>query len=196
MPKKEAVPNIKRIYITPDKAEWIDLQSSIYEKISYLLKKQPNEEDKHNDIVNYFNSADAIQGANCHKTALFLTGKIDDKQLFHPDNTDIKKAGHYFVSSLENTTLHPEINSFEELAEKLKNINYPIRITFFKVSKNQKYMPIHSVTILGITNKGKLLGFHKEDAYADNPFEFINIAELSTVYLTHNHIIGIESTGQ
>ncbi len=190
-PEKITAPRMERLYITKDKQEWVDIDQALLEKMRLLRKMQPDPSQVHGDMHGYLKSAEDVQGANCHKTALFLTGKISKDDLFAHTNHDEETAGHAFVASVENTNILPQVNTVKDLASRLAERPLPVRITFFKSQPNAEPFPVHSVTIIGITNEGRLLGFEKEDAYADKPFHDIDVGERLAIFIASGHSVGI-----
>ncbi len=190
-PEKITAPRMERLYITKDKQEWVDIDQALLEKMRLLRKMQPDPSQVHNDIHGYFNSADNIQGANCHKTALYLTGKITEEELFAHTNHDLETAGHVFVASSENTEMLPKETTVEGVIKKLKQCTLPVRVTFF-AKYGDKILSKHSITIIGVTNKGQFKGFEKEDTYAEDPFQDVDVRTIVSEFLNTGHMVGIE----
>ena len=138
------------------------------------------------DIRKVLLAGDKIGGANCHKTALFLAGRYSQEQLFSPDNDNPETAGHADIEA--NSIIYTDPTVFPaSLGEK----RFPYRVSFFKL-RGDKYFAYHSMMVLGVTNKGNVVGFEKAGPYADNPFRYINVAKEITDYLLNGYIAGLE----
>jgi hypothetical protein len=168
--------DMMRLYV-----EYVDLPSEVGKKIEELIRDQKGVLPG-NDIEAMFSASDKIAGANCHKTSLYLTGHLSRDQLFSPDNTDPKTAGHAYVQ--ERSNLYPAFTGF---AIALKKRPFPFRVSFFKQN-----FPQHSITVLGVSSKGNLIGFEKEDAYADTPFRYINVTKSIGGHLGLGYVPGLE----
>jgi hypothetical protein len=180
----------RRVFLDSEKTEWMDIDSALLGKMRMLLRMQP---DSAADIEHFFERADAIQGANCHKTSLFLTGKISLDALFAHTNHDPRTAGHIYVSNEDNTAMVQEDLSIEQkLGWYVVGKKFPLRITFFKKETTGGQSAVHSVTIIGVTNKGHLKGFEKKDAYADHPFQDVDIADILSYYFGKGYLLGVE----
>lgn len=174
----------ERLSIDEKGEEFLDLDIATAQKISYLLESQ--KDVLSDDVEELLMAGDKIQGANCHKTALFMTGKISRERLFELNNDDPVTAGHAYVEGHSN--LYPDIDRFNAA---LSQKTFPFRVSFFK-SKEGKDFAYHSITVLGMSNKKTLVGFEKEGPYADNPFRYINATEVITAHILHKYIPGLE----
>jgi hypothetical protein len=157
---------LKRLFVDADRTEYVDVDPIIGAKAEELLESQ---EDvvSNDDIAALLETSHEIAGANCHKTALYLTGKYSKEQLFSPDNDNPVTAGHEYIE--ENSNLFSDFESFAAALQAKKE--FPIRISFFK-DKDGKPFAFHSITILGKSNKGTLVAFEKGGPYADTPFRY------------------------
>lgn len=178
------ITELKRLFVNPDKTEYAEVGPDISRKITDLLKSQ--EDILSHDLEALLGAADKIQGANCHKTALFLTGKYSQEQLFAHDNDDPETAGHEFIEA--HSTLYKDPG---ELQRMLKSRKFPFRISFFK-PKDGKDFAYHSLTVLGLTNAGRLVGFEKGGPYSDNVFKYIDAMREVSSYLMHGYAMGLE----
>lgn len=179
---RERKPDVMGLFVNENKTESVTVNKAIGEKINELLQRQ--EKVASHDIEILLGGAEDIQGANCHKTALYLMGDISLDDLLHPDNTDPETAGHETVEN--NSTIYEDHEKLN-----LNKKSFPFRVSFFK-KKEGKYFAFHSITVLGITNKDRLLGFEKEGPYSDNPFRFIDVKNTLVAYLTKGYVVGLE----
>lgn len=162
---------LKRLFVDADRTEYVDVDPVIGAKVEELLESQ---EDvvRNDDIAALLETSHEIAGANCHKTALYLTGKYSKEQLFSPDNDNPVTAGHEYVE--EHSNLYPNLDAFSaELRAVVEQGKFPIRVSFFK-EKDGKPFAFHSITILAKSNKGTLVAFEKGGPYADTPFRYRN----------------------
>ncbi len=166
LPTAEKLQKIK-LYVNQSRDQYVNSDAETAEKIDDLLHSQKdiNSDDTHTLLE----ASDKIQGANCHKTALYLTDKITREDLFEPNNTDPQYAGHEQVEA--NTEL---FSSYEEFKNALMRKSFPVRISFFKPKDGKENYAHHSITILGFSNKKTLIGFEKAGPYSDTPFRYIN----------------------
>lgn len=176
---------VSRIYVDAGKSEYLDADAKITAKIEDLLATQEGIASG-NDVEALFAASDAVAGANCHKTALYLTGKYTREQLFEPYNDDPKTAGHEFIE--QNSALYGDP---EALQAALRNREFPFRVSFFK-PKDGKEFAYHSITVLGLSNKGTLVAFEKKGPYADTPFRYVNALNVIMSYLAENYVVGLE----
>ena len=174
----------KRLYVDSRNSEYVDVGPEEARKIRDLLESQ--EHVASDDVLTMFASSDKIQGANCHKTALYLTGRFTKEQLFAHDNDDPQTAGHEYVE--EHSNLFPNLESARSALGRAK---FPFRLSFFK-EKNGQPFAYHSITILGTSNCDTLVGFEKEGPYADNPFKYIDVVRTMSNYLSRGYSLGIE----
>jgi hypothetical protein len=177
---------LRRLYVNSNKSEYLEVDSEIGSKIDELLRSQEDVIAGEN-IEALFSASDKIAGANCHKTALFLTGRYSKEELFAPHNDNPQTAGHDYVEA--HSTLYPELEGFQAA---LASRKFPFRISFFK-PKDGKNFAYHSITVLGLTNKNTIVGFEKEGPYADTPFKYINANDTITAYLMRGYTAGLES---
>jgi len=199
----EVLPGYTRVYphkdIDPN--EYVDIQDTLLEQVRDLLKRNPDHADHVHDI---FEDAESIAGANCHKTALYLTGHITRDELFAHTNHDVSTAGHAYVVSQERTRILPSVSTnnertlkvfLKQLYSEFKKRTPPFRITFFSQEKGGVF-PQHSITVLAESNRGHWYGFEKKDAYGDHPFQDVLIEEALLRYLVNGHRIGIEHVAE
>jgi hypothetical protein len=176
---------LERLPINERGDEFIEVEKPLANKINKLLESQ--QALASHDVEAFFEAADNIQGANCHKTALYLTGEYTESQLFAKDNDNPETAGHFFVEA------HTEVfDSLEEAQTHLQNLHFPFRISFFK-PKDGIDFAYHSITLLGTSNKDRLIGFEKEGPYADNRFRYINALSTIVRYAGEGYRIGLET---
>jgi hypothetical protein len=162
------------------------------EKMKALLEVNVDFQGSVEDI---FTDADKIQGANCHKTALFLTGEIGWNELFDATNHDVDEAGHVHV--LEHTNIFRKKGDVDvqmQIVERhIQKRPLPVRLTLFERVNETQYFPKHSVTITGIVPGGIWNGFEKVDAHANDPFQKVNAyIEVLNYLVEDNHYVGIE----
>lgn len=176
---------LERLSVNERGDEFVEVEKPIADKIRKLLESQHALAS--HDVEAFFAAADNIQGANCHKTALYLTGEYTESQLFAEDNDNPETAGHFFVEA------HTEVfDSLEEAQTQLQNLHFPFRVSFFK-PKDGIDFAYHSITLLGNSNKDRLIGFEKEGPYADNRFRYINALSTIVRYASEGYRIGLES---
>lgn len=173
-----------QLFVDAKKTEYVRLPQQTADKIEYLLKEQ--EGVFSGDVYHIFAAGDKIQGANCHKTALFLTGKYSEVDLLAYDNDDPKTAGHEYVERNSMLLRDPNI-----IASVLEEVEVPFRISFFK-EKDGKDFAFHSITVIGMSNKDRLIGFEKEGPYPETPFRYINVMSVISKYLMGGYVIGVE----
>lgn len=181
-----------------DPSEYIDIEKSFLAKMQDLLAHNPDHTD---DVHDFFNDAESVAGANCHKTALYLTGKMSREDLFAHTNHDVETAGHVYVAAEQNTTIIPRISNLQDrdaTERYVKNIflefskkELPFRVTFFTKERNG-FFPQHSVTVFAVSNKGNWYGFEKEDAYSDKPFQDIDMGKILLKQIVNGLYVGIE----
>lgn len=192
----EVPPGHTRVYPNKesDPTEYLDVENELLKKMRDLLAQNP---DTNDHVHDFLADAEAVSGANCHKTAFYLTNKMTREELFAPTNHDIKTAGHIEVASRAHTNMLPPLDDdhveryIQQLFAQFARMQLPFRITFF-APHEQGLFPKHSITVFGVTNKNNWHGFEKEDAYADNHFQDVNVENVITWYLTTGHRIGIE----
>lgn len=178
--------DFRRLYLTEDQAEYVDAPLYVADKIETLLDSQKNIVAG-DDIEQLLLESHQVAGANCHKTALFLTGENTAEQLWAPDNDNPQTAGHEYVE--RHSKLFPDSDA---LSRGLTKQTFPYRISFFKRKKNG-FFADHSITLIGISNKGTLIGFEKMGPYADTPFKYINAMKSITAYLSNSYIAGLQN---
>lgn len=175
----------KRLFVDADRTEYVDVDPVIGAKAEELLESQ---EDvvSNDDIAALLETSHEIAGANCHKTALYLTGKYSKEQLFSPDNDNPVTAGHEYIEEHSNVYV-----DFEKFQSALKDKEFPIRVSFFK-DRDGKPFAYHSITILGVTNKGTLVAFEKEGPYADTPFRYRNAMKAIAGHVATGYTAALE----
>jgi len=176
----------ERVYVSENKEQYIDIEPETAGKVETLLKSQ--EDVRSHDIEAVFKTSDKIQGANCHKTALYLTDQASLDDLFEPNNTDPQYAGHEQVEA--NTKL---FTSYDDFKNALMREKFPIRISFFKPKDGKENYAHHSITILGFSNKKTLVGFEKAGPYPETPFRFVNALKLISKQKRFGYTPGIEN---
>jgi hypothetical protein len=176
---------LTRLYVDSKKKEHVEVKGETAEKIQELLQSQ--EDIASDDIEALLTASDTIAGANCHKTALFLSGDYSKEQLFAPDNDQPETAGHQDIES--NSILYPDIEEFQEALAKR---TFPYRVSFFK-PKDGKPFAYHSITVLGVTNKDVVVAFEKAGPYADTPFRYVNGMDTIMVYLSDGYTPALET---
>lgn len=174
----------QKLYVDRKRTEYVAVDPAIAVKIDDLLESQ--EDMASDDIKKMLTTADKIQGANCHKTALFLTGKYSRKQLFSPDNDKPETAGHIDIEA--DSTIYEDPEAFQTA---IRGKQFPFRVSFFKL-RNEKMFAYHSIVLLGVTNKGTLVGFEKEAAHADYHFRYIRAMDSIAGYLMNGYSAGLE----
>lgn len=174
-----------RLFVNENKDEYLSVNSKLARKINKLLESQLQVQDVQ-DVAKLFDASDKIAGANCHKTALFLTGKISEEELFSPDNHDPETAGHSYIET--HSQIVPDTKDLQEI---MLEKELPFRISFFK-KKEGKNFAYHSITILGTTSKGTVVAFEKEGPYADTPFKYVDATNVIAQYLMRGFTAGLE----
>jgi hypothetical protein len=160
-------PETVRLYVDAAKSEYIDIGVELARKIEDLLESQSDVVSGEN-IEALLSTGDRIAGANCHKTSLYLTDAISREELFAPDNHDPATAGHEYIEA--HTKLYPQSDALQEV---LRQKKFPFRVSFFK-KRNGKDFAYHSITLLKVSNKGRVVAFEKEGPYADTPFRYVD----------------------
>jgi hypothetical protein len=160
---------------------------SVEKKMDVLLAANV---DFGGDVTSIFADADRIQGANCHKTALFLAGKIGWNELFDMTNHDVDEAGHVYVYA--QTNLLKGQGGIEEnvriALRLLLKQTMPQRVSFFQITETGVHVA-HSITVTHVSD-GRLRGFDKVDAHADQPFRKIDVQEVIALYVGLGYRVG------
>jgi len=177
------------LYVDSKHSEYVVVNTETKAQILELLDSQ-KDVIKNDDIEALFLASEKVAGANCHKTSLFLTNKYSKEQLFSPDNDHPSTAGHEYVES--HSKLYP---TFSDLSSLVASKIPPFRISFFK-DENGKPLADHSITILGNSNKGTLIGFEKKGPYADTLFKYIDATKVIKRYLARGYILGVEDSSE
>lgn len=176
----------EKLYVNEKGDEYVEVAPETGEKIRMLLESQ-KDIGAHHDLHALFASADQIAGANCHKTALFLTGRYTKDQLFSPDNDRPETAGHADIEA--GSVLYKNLNKFHNaLAEK----EFPYRVSFFKRNERGEFEPRQSVTVLGLSNKGRVVGFEKGGPYGDTVFRYVNALHSISFHLKRGYAAALE----
>lgn len=178
-------PPAERLFVNEARSEYVDVDPATAEKVEHLLEHNLTDID---DLEAMFAQGDKIQGANCHKTALYLTGDYSEAQLLASDNDSPETAGHSYIE--EHSHIFSDTKQFEDA---LRRHAFPFRISFFK-DKDGKPFAYHSITVIGVSSKGRLVAFEKEGPYADNPFRYTDASSTLSAYLLRGHSVGISST--
>ena len=181
-------PILTKVFVDDEKTEWIYIEQTLLEKMRLLRRIQPNPED---DAETFMRKAYGVRGANCHQTSLYLMGKLTLDELLALTNHDIETAGHKEVVSEENTQILSHADTATEFAQALEGRKPPIRVTFFRTEPDGSLYPVHSITVIGITNKGHIIGFEKMSAKGDHPFHDIDVLANLTAYLAKGKVVGI-----
>lgn len=176
----------KKVFVDAGKREYIVIDPHMAHKIEELLHHQAAVISG-DDVEQLFAASDHIAGGNCHKTSLYLTDKYTEEQLFAPDNDHPTTAGHEYVE--EHSKVFADTEAFERA---LIEREFPFRISFFKQQKDGTYFAYHSITVLGISNKERLVGFEKEGPYADTPFRYIEVNSTIGQFLAAGYVAGLE----
>jgi hypothetical protein len=174
-----------RLYVDAKKSEYINVDTALAAKVNDLLDSQTAVVSG-DDVEDLLSTSDKIAGANCHKTSLYLTGIISKEELFAPGNDDPVTAGHEHVES--HSTLYPRSETLEVSLGRKK---FPFRVSFFK-KRNGKDFAYHSITVLGLTNKGRVVAFEKEGPYADTPFRYVDGIRAIAGHITTGYTPGLE----
>lgn len=175
-----------RLFVDSRGKESISVDAVTAAKVTELLESQ--EQVAGDDIEALLSASDEIAGANCHKTALYLTGRYTKEQLFAPDNDQPETAGHQDIEA--SSVLYPDLEEFQKaLAER----EFPYRISFFQ-DKDGKPFAYHSITMLGVTAKGVVVAFEKAGPYADTPFRYVNGLDFLKLYLINGYTPALEAT--
>lgn len=178
-------PPVERLFVNEARDEYIDVDRATAQKVEFLLEHNLTGVD---DLEALFAQGDKIQGANCHKTALYLTGEYSEEQLLASDNDSPETAGHSYIEGHSN--IFSDTKQFEDA---LRRHAFPFRISFFK-DKDGKPFAYHSITVVGVSSKGRLVAFEKEGPYADNPFRYTDASSTLSAYLLRGHSVGISSS--
>lgn len=182
----EAV-KMRRVQPFEDSNEWMDIPARLAVRMRMLLRVQPNP----TNMDQYFQKAEFVKGANCHKTSLYLTNKIPFRALFAHSNDTAETGGQVYVHA-HSRIARREVSPENIIDKYVKGHTLPVRVSFFKKSGLHDYLPVHSITIVGHTNKGRWVAFEKEDAYADTPFHYSDALARMQEYHDVGGYIGIE----
>ena len=124
--QKERLPTSiseRRRFVNRARDEYVDMDPVIARKVDYLLRQ--NIDVRSSSVEHIFALGDKIQGANCHKTAPFLTGEFSESQLFAPDNDNPETAGQSYIEQ------HSHIFAdSEDIEEALTKHTFPFRVSF------------------------------------------------------------------
>ncbi len=193
-PEVEIGRNSARIFMSKD--EYLDVDTRLGKSIKIFLRISRRIEKKMGEIDSeFFDLVKQISGINCHKTVLYLCGLLTKKTLLNPSLED---TGHKEVLEIiEDAELDKLLavasrdvgdvdlvsGSLTVVFQGLLNAKkFPETFHMLVADEHGKYFPKHSVLILGKSNAGNLIAFHKNGPYSDNAFEFFDFNKFAAGY--------------
>lgn len=154
----QEIKNKKEVNLTLPSGDSIRLPERVGKIIRLVLKLQQKID---NDPLVQLddNTTRSIKFANCHKTALFLTGDLDIEQLKTGKLDNPRTSGH---GQIKNEILEGKGDTFmfiDDLVEYIGDKSF--RVTILLNKDNHRLIPTHTFLILGKSNQGKTICFEK-----------------------------------
>lgn len=140
--------------------------------------------DTHLQEVNldFDSTVDIVKGMNCHKTVLFARGDISFEELKSPE-IEAEHNGHPEVLSLANENPENLLITSEDIEDYAREHadEFPFSVHVLTQS-GRKWIPAHSVLLLGVDETGEMVCFHKAGPYMDMPFELTTLKKAIQPY--------------